>query len=73
MTRQQFYEHIAAQTGEDVDTIASFGFELEMPRYADNRRLRRRQRRWRPWLHYNSIAIHSRQQEQHNVYTDRNF
>ena len=49
MTRQELYETIAAKTGEDLDTIESFGFELHVETFDDRKELRRlrRLKKWR--------------------------
>lgn len=49
MTRQELYEHIADQTGEDFETIESLGFEIETPHYEIDRKELKRQRRLKLW------------------------
>ncbi len=49
MTTQELYQHLADQTGEDLSTIESLGFEIEMPHYEADRKELKRQRRLRQW------------------------
>ena len=46
MTTQELYRHLADRTGEDVETIESFGFELYEPDRKEQKRLRRL-KQWR--------------------------
>lgn len=43
--RTDLYERIARQTGEDVETIASFGFELYAPAFHEEQKEKVRSRR----------------------------
>ena len=49
MTKQEFYKHIAAKTGDDVETIERIGFEVYAPAYEPDRKELRRERRLRQW------------------------
>ena len=49
MTTHELYQHLADQTGEDIETIESLGFELETPHYETDRKELKRQRRLRLW------------------------
>ena len=49
MTKQEFHEHIAAKTGDDVETIKRLGFEVYAPSYETDRKELRRERRLKLW------------------------
>lgn len=48
MTHQEFYQHLADRTGEDVETIESLGFEIET-HFSPDRKELKRQRRLKLW------------------------
>lgn len=45
MTQQELYQHLADRTGEDIETLESYGFELFEP----DRKEQKRQRRLKQW------------------------
>ncbi len=45
MTTRELYQHLADRTGEDIETIESYGFAL----YEPDRKELKRQRRLRLW------------------------
>jgi len=49
MTKQEFHEHIAAKTGDDVETIKRLGFEVYAPSYETDRKEQKRLRRLKQW------------------------
>jgi hypothetical protein len=49
MTQHEFYQRIAKQTGDDLETIEALGFELHIPSYKPDRKESKRQRRLRLW------------------------
>ena len=49
MTKQELHECLAAKTGEDIETIERFGFELHAPSYEADRKELRRERRLKLW------------------------
>ena len=49
MTKQEFHEHIAAKTGDDVETIKRLGFEMYAPSYETDHKELKRQRRLKRW------------------------
>jgi len=49
MTRQEFYENIAAKTGDELNTIENHGFELHVPTCDPDRKEQKRLRRLRQW------------------------
>ena len=49
MTKQEFHEHIAAKTGDDIETIERLGFEVYAPSYETDRKEQKRLRRLKQW------------------------
>ena len=49
MTHRDFYENLAAKTGDDLDTIERLGFELHSPTFEPDRKELKRQRRLKQW------------------------
>ncbi len=49
MTHSEFYETLAAKTGDELDTIERLGFELHVPTFEPDRKEAKRQRRLRLW------------------------
>ena len=49
MTKQELHKHLAAKTGEDIETIENLGFELHTPSVVIDRKEQKRQRRLRQW------------------------
>ena len=49
MTKQELHKHLAAKTGEDIETIENLGFELHTPSAAFDRKELKRERRLKLW------------------------